>query len=94
MGGGHAAGENGGPVRHAHGIGDPGVLEDHAPCCQGIQMRGTHLAVAHEADVIGPMLIGDDEENVRTAHPDQTMTGGSLSTMWAYCSSESPITSL
>ena len=59
-----APGHDGTAIRHAHGIGHPGIAKDPALGRQRIQVRGTQARVPHETDVIGALLIGDDEEHI------------------------------
>ena len=65
----HPAGHDRRPVRHTDRIGHPGVVEHRPSLRQRIQGRRPNYHVAHETGVIGPLLIGDHEEDVRSTGP-------------------------
>ncbi len=64
--GGLAAGQDRGAVRHADRIRDVGPVEAHPPRGEPVEVGRLHGLVAAEARVIRPMLVRDDEEEVRT----------------------------
>jgi hypothetical protein len=57
--------QNAGSVGHADWIRDITTIENHASVGDRIEMRSSHDTISPEADMIGALLIGDDEENVR-----------------------------
>ena len=65
---GHAAGEHRRAVRHADGIGDVAVLEAPALCRQRVDMRGADQPVPIAAEMVSPVLVGDDEQEVGACH--------------------------
>ena len=66
---GHAAGEHRSAVRHADGVGDIAALEAPALRRQRVDVRRAHHAVAVAAEMIGAVLVGDDEQEIRADHP-------------------------
>ena len=67
---GHPPGENAASVGHADRIRHPGVLKHHAASGQRIQIRRPNHLVAHEAIVVGPLLIGALSDLLRPAWGD------------------------
>ena len=65
---GHAAGEHRSAVRHADGVGDIAALEAPALRRQRVDVRRAHHAVAVAAEMIGAVLVGDDEQEIGAGH--------------------------
>src|SRR5699024_3930729 len=47
---------------------DVAVLEEHTLCGQGIQVRGVDEGVAVGAESVEPLLVGAQQQDVRTIH--------------------------
>jgi len=62
----HPASQQGASVRHADGIGDVGAFEAHAVAGEPVDMRRAHDRIAVAAEMVRAMLVGDEDEKVRT----------------------------
>ena len=61
----HAAGRDAGAVRHADRVRHDRAVEAHPGRGDTVQVRRAQHRVSAEAGVIGPVLVGDDEQEVR-----------------------------
>ena len=58
------AGQDRSPARTADGRGDKGVVEDHSIGGQLVEMGRLDDRVAHAAQVVEPLIVGQQEENI------------------------------
>jgi hypothetical protein len=58
------AGHDAGSVRHADGIRHPSLIKDHATLGNRVKVRSTNYFVSHKPDVVGALLVGNEEQNI------------------------------
>ena len=64
----HAAGHDARAVGHTDRRGNVKAVEARAACGEAVDMRGAHDRIAVAAQMVGAMLVGDDEKKVRLFH--------------------------
>ena len=62
---GHTPGGDGAAVGHTDGIGHPGLAEYGAGGSQTVQVGRVDHRIATETRMVGALLIGHDEQNIR-----------------------------
>ena len=75
----HASGHERRPIRHADRRGDVEVIESSAGCGEAINVGRLYNRIAVTTEVIGPMLIRDDQEKIRSIVHNLVLRGSRLS---------------
>ena len=55
------AGHDAGPVRHSDGIRHPPLIKDHATLGDRVKVRSTNYFVSRKSDVVGALLVSNEE---------------------------------
>ena len=64
----HATRHDAGTIRHAHRVGDPGVLKHRAGRRNTIEIRRANHAISHKSRMVSTLLVRDNEKYVGLCH--------------------------